>query len=180
MNKIIAVTSAIALSATAAKAQRTTPVTVQNTAANPVAVEQTIEKTPVICREQILSDGRRAQASSCTKVGERISFGAVPAGYYLVITDIYVRSNGLLSVSGKTYAISVGLDDGGAFPASPRIRLDGDPSQTQLFQFKAPRLVYSAGQRPSMAHVDPRTSQASVNAGLSGFLIKEKDISKAF
>lgn len=191
------------LSTASALAQRSTPVTVQNTGDNPIAIEgevslaassplevtSTVRRIPVTCKDVLLSQALPTssveRSVTCHRRDTDGSFTTVPGGFRFEVTDVIVYPN---AVYGRGYyRVLFGPGDATPFPDEPNAVVSGELMTSQsVYSTHAPFTVIRAGQAMTAVNLafDFTSSSSgtvnadSVNVDFRGFLVAENDIGK--
>lgn len=93
----------------------------------------------------------------------------VPAGHYLIVTDIHVTRNNV-STSG-VFSVLIGVDDNDSFPRSPRLDITGTPIGVYQLNFTAPHIILEGGESLSIHNF--ASSDFPIDAYVSGFLVDD-------
>jgi hypothetical protein len=106
---------------------------------------------------------------SCRRADTDETVLPVPAGQYLIITDIHITRNNV-STTG-IFAVIIGVDDGDEFPTRPRLDITGTPIGVHQMSFTAPYIVLEEGE--SLAIHNSSESDFPIDAYVSGFLVDD-------
>jgi hypothetical protein len=93
----------------------------------------------------------------------------VPAGHYLIVTDIHVTRNNV-STSG-VFSVLIGVDDDDSFPRAPRLDITGTPIGVYQLNFTAPYIILEGGETLSIHNF--ASSDFPIDAYVSGFLVDD-------
>lgn len=154
-----------ALTTTSAHARRAVP------------IKSVVDKIPVNCLNGLLSPAT-VEPISCNRADTREDATPVPDGYNLVITDIGVDASPI--DQNGSFRLAIGRLDGVAvFP--PGFTFSGEVPDNSTWAQTHPFIVLHSGEALGV-RVDQRTGGAITlwKIHLTGFLIKEEDLSKAF
>ena len=119
---------------------------------------------PVFC--DVRASKGVEEVLSCRRPDTGASFTAVPSGQYLHVTDLLANRN-TLADTGDFY-LTLGRDDGGSYPAEPKIDLSGIPTETKTLHFRTPVIVLGEGE--SLVAYTDSSSDFPLNLYVTGYL----------
>jgi len=122
---------------------------------------------PVYC-ETAAGIGFESQFT-CSRSDTDAGVLPVPAGQYLIVTDIHITRNNTATTG--IFAVIIGVDDPGPFPSSPRLDITGTPIGVHQMNFTAPHIVLEEGE--TLAVYNFPSSNFPIDAYVSGFLVDD-------
>lgn len=141
---------------------------VSNVAASGSDTESTpANAIPIRCQEVVSPNNK--DDIDCIRADSGASFLNVPAGHYVMVTDVLINRNSLAETGN--YFVTIGADSTGILPATPHVQFTGTPLDTDSHHWQAPFIILGEGE-----HMEARndsSSDFSVELFISGFLVDD-------